>query len=129
MKGEHKYGKGKTKTPAKIKKELDVLFSKYIRARDPICVKCLRGQPTQCAHIFGRGKISTRWDENNALGLCFYCHLYWAHREPVEFTLWVQERMGAKQFAALKKKANTPYDSSNLRTDAEKLKQSLTSPS
>jgi len=29
------------------------------------------------------------------------------HREPVEFTLWVTERMGDKAFSALKRKSQT----------------------
>lgn len=114
-----------SKNPAKIKKELDILFSKFIRARDPVCVKCLKGRPTQCAHIFGRGRLSTRWDTENAYGLCYYCHLMWAHREPVEFTLWVQERMGKQKFKALEKRARTIFDSSELKNRAEEIKKQL----
>jgi hypothetical protein len=107
--GIHKDPKKKSKpfNVKKAKKELDKLFSRYIRARDPICQRCGKTGATQCAHIFTRGNLSTRWDTSNSIGLCFYCHLYWAHREPVEFTLWITERMGDKAFLALKRKSQT----------------------
>lgn len=111
------------KTPAKMKKEMDTLFSRKVRDRDKICQKCLKAAASQCAHIFERGKLSTRWDEENALGFCFYCHLYWAHRSPVEFTLWVIERMGKEKFAALKRKSQKIYDSSNLKRDWLEMKK------
>lgn len=105
-----------------MKKEMDAIHSKKVRARDKKCQKCLKAPATQCAHIFEREKLSTRWDMENCIGMCFYCHLYWAHRSPVEFTLWVQERMGKEKFAALKKRSQKIYDSSNLRADYEKMK-------
>lgn len=109
------------KTPAKMKKEMDTIHSRRVRSRDKICQKCRKAKATQCAHIFERGKLSTRWDMDNSIGMCFYCHLYWAHRSPVEFTLWIQERMGASQFAALKRKSQKIYDSSNLKRDYAEL--------
>lgn len=123
MKGEHKDSRTKQKpfNVKKAKKELDIIFSRYIRGRDPICQRCGKTGATQCAHIFTRGNLSTRWDYSNALGLCFYCHLYWGHREPIEFTLWIIERMGKEQFAALKRKSQTiapPFG----RQEYEKIK-------
>jgi hypothetical protein len=51
----------------------DKYFSLYIRARDPKCVTC--GAPTSdCSHVFRRGHHATRWDENNAYGVCRRCH-------------------------------------------------------
>ena len=109
----------------KAKKHLDTCWSIYIRRLYPTCQKCGKTGSTQAAHIFSRGHLSTRWDTTNGIGLCFYCHLYWAHREPVEFTLWIIRRMGKKEFDALKARAKKIYDPSNLPKDYERLKKEL----
>ena len=88
----------------KLKKEADRLFSIFIRNRDKICRKCKKAKASQCAHIFSRSNLSVRYDEMNALGFCFYCHLIWSHREPVEFTQWVESELGA-EFKKLEKRA------------------------
>jgi len=109
----------------KAKRELDTLFSRAIRSRDKVCQKCLSSPASQAAHIFTRGNLTTRWDKDNALGLCYPCHIHWAHRKPVEFTLWIIERMGEENFATLRKKAKTIYDSSNFKADFARIKAEL----
>lgn len=79
----------------KIKK-LDKLFSQYIRNRDKRCLRCGKKENLQCAHIFSRRHFNTRWDEENAVTLCYACHLHWAHKEPVEFTEFVKKILGNK---------------------------------
>lgn len=112
----------------KAKKQLDVLWSRWIRERDRICRKCKKADSSQAAHIFGRGNLSTRWDIQNGLGMCYYCHIFWAHREPVEFTLWVQGEIGRGMFEDLRRKSRKIYDHSNLKTDYERIKKELTLP-
>ena len=72
-------------------KKCDVLWIKIIRARDKHCQKC-GAKASQAAHIFSRSNHGLRYDLQNGIGMCYYCHLYWAHRSPVEFTLWVQKK-------------------------------------
>ena len=111
--------------PKKAKKELDILWSRRIRERDHICRKCKKAPASQAAHIFGRGNLTTRWDPCNGLGMCYYCHIIWAHREPVEFTLWVKDEIGGLIFENLRRKSMEIYDSSNLRADYPKIKEEL----
>lgn len=130
IKGEHKDPRSKDKkkksfNAKKAKKILDILWSKYIRERDKICRKCKKAPASQAAHIFGRGNLTTRWLPANGLGMCYYCHIIWAHREPVEFTLWVKEQIGERNFNDLRIKALTIYDSSGLKADFEKIKETL----
>ncbi|MCR4329598.1 MAG: hypothetical protein NUV65_03555 [Candidatus Roizmanbacteria bacterium] len=67
----------------------DVLFSEYIRQRDPVCQKCSSHAPLlHCAHYIGRVNKRLRYDEQNALSLCVKCHLEWSHKNPKEFTEW-----------------------------------------
>lgn len=57
-------------------KEVDMYFSQYIRARDPICKKCKKKPSTDCSHQINRHNHSVRWFEYNAVGLCRECHQY-----------------------------------------------------
>lgn len=109
----------------KAKKELDILWSKAIRNRDENCQRCGSIGTLQAAHIFSRGNLTTRWDKTNGTTLCYACHIHWAHRRPVEFTLWIVERLGEVPFNALRKKAKKIYDSSNLKADFPKIKKEL----
>ena len=87
---------------------LDRLWSKAIRRRDPICRKCCSAPATQAAHIFTRNNMSTRWDLENGIGMCYYCHIVWSHREPAEFVDWVKKHiLGIVRFKALERKSRT----------------------
>ena len=110
---------------------LDRLFSKLIRLGGK-CKKCGRKENLQCAHIHSRRNFNTRWDEDNAVALCCYHHLFWAHKEPVQFSEWVKERMGEKRYNDLRIRANTPVKGQDLhlveiylrmRIGSEKTKQ------
>src|SRR3990167_3597477 len=100
--------KAKKKPPRqKLVKTLDTQSSKICRIKAKVCQKCLKAPESQAAHIFSRWKMSTRWEQDNLIAMCFYCHIFWSHREPAEFTLWVQERMGMEKFNDLRKRAET----------------------
>jgi hypothetical protein len=110
----------------RAKKQLDTLWSRAIRDRDGYCQKCGALGVGQAAHIFSRRNLTTRWDKENGVTLCYACHIHWAHRRPVEFALWVMEKLGREKFKALEKRTREPYDSSNFKTDFEKIKKTLT---
>ncbi len=91
----------------------DALFSNFIRKRaNYICQRCHKdyGGPCQgieCAHVFSRRNISTRWDPDNALCLCTGCHAYWGE-EPLEMYEWYKKKYGEAQFDALLLRKNIP---------------------
>jgi hypothetical protein len=93
----------------KFIKKLDELYSLVVRTRDNF--KCQKegcpasGKYMHCAHIFTRSRMFTRWDLDNGITFCYYHHLLWSHREPVEFTLWCMERLGKEKFEELRKKS------------------------
>jgi len=91
----------------KAKKQLDVLWSKAIRQRDLLCRKCKKAQSSQAAHIFTRNNLSTRWDLENGWGSCYYCHIIWSHREPIEFAEWIKQDIGVRRYNALWKKSHS----------------------
>ena len=66
-----------------IVKNLDTVFSQYIRKKDAIdeiaeCVTCGKKdhvKKMQCGHFQSRRHYSTRWDENNVGVQCYGCNI------------------------------------------------------
>lgn len=108
-------------TKTSIKKKLDKLFSEKVR-RIGFCQHCGSNNNLQCAHIFSRRNLSIRWDDENAVCLCYRCHIHWSHKEPIQFTKWVSQ---FKNIAYLEDKiANAkPVKLFELVELLEKLKQ------
>lgn len=90
----------------------DKAFSLYIRTRDKwTCQRChTRYEPPtgalHCSHFMGRGKESTRFDEDNADALCYGCHQYFTSH-PIEHYEWQVERKGIDLINQLKLRSNT----------------------
>ena len=83
----------KTKTHAKLKKELDKVFSQYIRwsfADDKglvECYTCYVKKPVkemQNGHMQSRKHSSTRWHQNNCRPQCIKCNIY-SEGEKIQF--------------------------------------------
>ena len=91
----------------------DAEFSRLIRERDKWrCRRCGTqyapgSQGLHCAHIVGRRNRELRWDERNAISLCFSCHL-WAHGNPLQFHDWLKDEIGAATLRWLKRVAASP---------------------
>lgn len=87
-------------------------FSLLIRERAGWrCERCFTPYPPptralHCAHMFSRGKLSTRWDPENAAALCFGCHR-WLDTHPDLKRVWFRERLGDEAFDALELRSNT----------------------
>ena len=70
------------KTPsrslAKLKHELDRVFSIYIRKKHPArCYTCGKsGVTLQCGHFVPRQYLATRWSEENCRPQCVGCNLF-----------------------------------------------------
>ena len=89
--------------------KLDVLFSKVIRKRAALnfcgCEYCGAQTRLQCSHFVGRRKRATRWDMDNACGLCFTCHQY-LDEHPYEHTAYFTKRLGTEKLEELVRKGN-----------------------
>lgn len=91
----------------------DRIFSRYIRERDGwTCQRCKTRYtpPTNalhCAHMFTRGKWSTRLDPRNAVALCYGCHQH-MDSHPCLKAQFFRRRLGDVEFEALKLASNTP---------------------
>lgn len=90
---------------------LDALFSLFIRRRDQwTCQRCHRPQRQRSvgfhsAHIFGRGKLSVRFDTENGVGLCYGCHRH-LDTHPEEKTAFAIRHLGQDRYNALAVRAS-----------------------
>jgi len=93
----------KTKTISKLKKDLDTIFSIYIRLREANeygmvqCFTCgiVRGYKDgmQNGHFQSRKHLSTRFDEENCQVQCVKCNVYsWG--EQYKFSLRLDSKYG-----------------------------------
>jgi hypothetical protein len=100
---------------------LDILFSKLIRLRATnTCQRCLKYIPferLQAAHCWGRRKKSVRWDINNALALCFYCHKIIDGEDPDAKKELFIKYLGEEGYKKLGQRANWP----NLKKPDRKI--------
>jgi len=80
---------------------LDKLFAKVILLRDKYCRRCGGSGGLQTSHFHGRSKRSVRWDEDNAVLLCFGCHQYF-HSQPQEHVEWFKQRLGEEKYNNLR---------------------------
>lgn len=105
----------------RLKKQADKLFSELVRRRGR-CQRCGKAPPDvvlHCAHVYSRTYTAIRWDERNALCLCAGCHL-WGHRRPVEWTLFIEDVLGAEVVRSLLEEAQS-YVGRVRRVDYEEI--------
>jgi len=109
----------------KLKLKADKLFSQYIRSLGK-CEWCGRrnGVQLQCAHIFSRRFLVTRWLDLNAMCLCAGCHRK-AHDNPIEFTEFVKKELGELAYEDLRTIAKTATHKVIVEEVIEELKTKL----
>lgn len=85
--------------------DLDVLFSRYVRARSDWSCDCCgrKDKKLECAHVFGRRHVWTRCDPGNAVCLCFECH-GWFTSNPTDFADWVRGYLGSDHVEAIRQR-------------------------
>ena len=91
----------------------DDWFSKSVRHRDQHRCQFCFAEGTDCAHIYGRAKKSTRWSMDNAVTLCRYHHRHFT-ANPVEFTDWLTKIYGHGHMDILREKANAILKTNKL---------------
>ena len=91
----------------------DDWFSKCVRHRDQHRCQFCFSEGTDCAHIFGSARKSTRWSMDNATTLCRYHHRYFT-ANPVAFTDWLTNLYGQGHMDLLREKANSILKTNKL---------------
>lgn len=96
----------KKKTLSKYKKELDAIFSKYIRQRDNHkCFTCdLQMEPnrSQNGHFVPRQYLATRFNEKNCHAQCYACNMLY-NGQPSEYALRLEKKYGKGTVEGLNK--------------------------
>ena len=84
----------KTAGKRKLISEADQLVRKLVLARDSyVCVRCNGTNVLAAAHILPKGHYPRlRFELLNVISLCYRDHMHFAHRDPVGFTAWLEEK-------------------------------------
>lgn len=103
----------KIKKRKSLLKECDELRSKAVKIRAGFrCEYCWKDKYLNSHHIFSRTNYSTRFNLDNGICLCVWCHTmsphFSAHKTPLEFAERIIEQRG-----------QTRYD--NLKLDSKKV--------
>lgn len=94
----------KKKSRSSLVKELDRVFSLYIRKRSPVCFCCGRTVNLTCGHLITRACYSTRWDTENAETQCSGCNMLHEYR-PEIYTEKYIEKYGIEKYIEIVKKS------------------------
>lgn len=94
---------GKEST-AKLKKELDSVFSLYIRAKYPkVCYTCGKvGTTLQCGHFIPRQYLATRWEEDNCRPCCIGCNIF-GYGQLLDFEEHLKKDLGEERIEEMKR--------------------------
>jgi 5-methylcytosine-specific restriction endonuclease McrA len=82
----------------RLTKRLDKALLEFVRKRDKnSCCKCgkpIKGSNSQPSHIVpkGNGASLRRFDPENILLMCTYCHLHWWHKDPLAAAKWFRKK-------------------------------------
>ncbi len=112
--------------------KLDKMFSEIIRKRAMRrvkgCERCLKPKKSykdlQTAHMFTRGTRNTRWDEDNAVGVCGGCHMY-LDSHPDEKIMLFKKLLSQKRYDFLNIRAHIVGAKIDLSVVELYLKQKL----
>lgn len=119
---------GKPKSVSKLKKELDTVFSKFIRygAADKdgnaTCYTCNRTYPAKklhAGHYILRGYMNTRWDEMNVKPQCGVDNL-WRKGEPVIFRENLVRDYGEQAVLELEARRHTLFKATTVFLEEKK---------
>ena len=99
----------KTKPISKLKKELDAVFSKWIRQRDEgQCYTCPKKDDPkymQCGHFVPRQYLSVRYDEVNCHCQCYACNMLY-NGQPSAYAQRLEKEYGSGTVEMLERKRN-----------------------
>jgi hypothetical protein len=85
---------------SKLVKELDRVFSLFIRARDKKSVLSGSTENLVCSHVFSRVSFSTRWNEKNCYAMTNGENLRHEYY-PAYINEWFIKKYGLKEFEIL----------------------------
>lgn len=85
----------------------DQTFSLHVRERDGRCLKCYSTNDLTCSHYWRRGHSATRFDLDNCITLCVWCHSEWENKKNNEYRDFMIQRLGKSKYEELEKRARS----------------------
>ena len=126
----------KSKSVSQLKKELDKIYSIWIRSKNAhdglnqcyTCGHVLEIKKLQCGHYWSRKHLGTRWDERNTKPQCVSCNMYQEGNKP-KYTLALIQEYGQGILDTLEIKAKSPakYDKFELERLVKEYKSKVKS--
>lgn len=125
--------KERTKTTTQLKKDLDKVFSQYIRLKYAnkdgnvncyICGILLHWKKIHNGHLVSRYYLATRYDERNCRPCCYVCNVIRNGRIP-EFSEKLNKEYGSDMTSNLYRLANTIIKDFPYITMIEEYKQKI----
>lgn len=106
--------RGKAINRSNLIKQLDKIYSAYIRLKDckqgyTQCVTCgdIRWwSEHQNGHFFSRGRLPTRWDDDNCHVQCMRCNIF-LKGNYIKYTTWMIDTYGREFVDKLEAKSNS----------------------
>lgn len=104
----------KLKKPSRklLVRNLDRIFSLYIRKVYTSCVNCGTTESLTCGHLFSRIAYSTRWDELNCTTQCMSCNMRHEY-DSYPLTSWFLDKYGREAYDQLHFKHRKTHKFSN----------------
>lgn len=101
----------------------DAEFSKWIRNRDKVCMRCGTTKNLTCSHFWVRQHSATRYDPDNCVAVCWMpCHKYhWEKEKHGDYRDFMLKRLGEEKYKELEKRARSIYPRYNAIVDCMKL--------
>lgn len=124
----------KQKSISQLVKELDTVYSKYIRnkyAKDGLvkcytCKNIAEPKSMDCGHFYSRRYMSLRWYEKNTKPQCKSCNIYHEGNKPVFAMKLIEEYgHGILQELEIKKNNRSKLDRFELSVLIQEYKQKL----
>lgn len=124
--------KERKKTTIQLKKELDAIFSKYIRqkySKDGFgqcftCSKRLAISDLQCGHFVSRIYLGTRYAEDNCRPQCIGCNVFGGGKT-AQFAANLERIYGPKIISDLFRQANNIVKNFPYKEKIEEFKEKI----
>lgn len=105
----------KTKKRKSTLKTCDDKWSFLVKLRAWFkCEHCWKRSFLNSHHIFTRNNYTTRFDLDNGICLCSWCHtmssIFSAHKTPLEFAEWIIAKRWQERYDNLKRKTKWLWD-------------------
>ena len=99
------------------RKHCDDLWSKLIKLRaGGKCERCQSTTVVQGHHVIPRTNWNLRFNELNGVALCKAHHIFWAHKDAVGFTRWLDMRFpGRTEKLEIMRHEKTKHDYTLLK--------------